>query len=113
MSTHPYQHHPVTPSTHVRHSNYPFYFYSSIENTVNYFLPLSSKYRSVSTRGETSGGVPNVPLMLFNRQVDALSGLLAVVEVLLGEHVKLAVQPACLVPNTAKQTQTLIISTFM
>lgn len=35
----------------------------------------------------------------FVSQVDVLSALLAVVKVLLGEHVELTVQPACFVPQ--------------
>lgn len=49
--------------------------------------------RSIPPLPYTTLCVPGVP------QVDALCALLAVVEVLLGEHVELAVQPARLVPQ--------------
>lgn len=82
---------PVPPSTHTRHSNYLLSSSCSFEDIV----------------------VSDLPLVLFSfSQMDALTGLLAVVKVLLGEHVELTVQPACLVPNKHKQKNVLIISTF-
>lgn len=41
--------------------------------------------------------------------MDALHALLAVVKVLLSEHVKFTVQPACLVPKNQTHTNVLIV----
>lgn len=85
---------PILPSQpyHSCKTNYPFDFSSSVEHIVKYFLSLTSKIKKCEA-------VPNAPLVLFSLLVDALPGLLAVVKVLLGEHVELAVQPARLVPQ--------------